>query len=163
VHEQPRIEYRAAQPYVGLTETVSMADLPAAVDRGFPELFGWLQTNGLLPAGAPLIRYVQVDMPAKLTIELGVPIDGDSPVDERIRRAELPAGRYAISMHVGPYDGLMAANAALQQWGREQHIVWAMDEDGCWGGRVESYLTDPSQQPDASKWQTELAYLIAKP
>jgi effector-binding domain-containing protein len=159
--EQPKIEDRPARPYVAVAETVSMQQLPAAVDRGFPEVFGWLQANRLQPAGAPFIRYVHVDMPSELSIELGVPIDGEAPVDERVQQGLLPAGRYAVLVHIGPYDGLVGANAALQQWARARDIVWAMDDGGRWRARVENYLTDPSQEPDASKWQTELAYLIA--
>jgi effector-binding domain-containing protein len=100
-------------------------------------------------------------MPSELSIELGVPIDGEAPVDERVHQGLLPAGRYAVLVHIGPYDGLVGANGALQQWARARDIVWAMDDGGRWRARVENYLTDPSQEPDASKWQTELAYLIA--
>jgi effector-binding domain-containing protein len=159
--EQPKIEYRAAQPYVALAETVTMAEFAPAIDRGFAELFGWLQANGLPPAGPPFIRYLQVDMPVGLTVELAVPIDGEPPADERVRPGLLAAGNYAVLVHGGPYDELVQANAALQQWGRERDIVWAMADDGRWLGRVEHYITDPSQQPDPSKWQTEVAYLIA--
>jgi hypothetical protein len=30
-----------------------------------------------------------------------------------------------------------------------------------WGGRLEIYLTDPDQEPDMSKWQTQLAFRLA--
>jgi hypothetical protein len=30
-----------------------------------------------------------------------------------------------------------------------------------WGGRLEIYLTDPSQEPDMSRWQTQLAFRLA--
>jgi hypothetical protein len=30
-----------------------------------------------------------------------------------------------------------------------------------WGCRLESYLTDPAERPDASQWQTELAFRLA--
>jgi hypothetical protein len=29
------------------------------------------------------------------------------------------------------------------------------------GSRLEIYLTDPSQEPDMSKWQTQLAFRLA--
>jgi hypothetical protein len=30
-----------------------------------------------------------------------------------------------------------------------------------WGGRVEFYITDPGEEPDPAKWETELAFLVA--
>ena len=31
-----------------------------------------------------------------------------------------------------------------------------------WAGRFEHYLTDPAAEPDAARWQTDVAYLIAR-
>ncbi|MBV9006968.1 MAG: hypothetical protein JOZ98_05740 [Solirubrobacterales bacterium] len=56
-------------------------------------------------------------------------------------------------------DGLLSANAILQQWAQERGIRWQVTDDSRWGARVERYLTDPSRQPDPSRWETELAYL----
>ena len=30
-----------------------------------------------------------------------------------------------------------------------------------WGARLEFYLTDPREEPDMSKWQTQLAFRLA--
>ncbi len=30
-----------------------------------------------------------------------------------------------------------------------------------WGSRLEIYLTDPNEEPDMSKWQTQLAFRLA--
>jgi hypothetical protein len=30
-----------------------------------------------------------------------------------------------------------------------------------WGARLEFYLTDPAEEPDMSKWQTQLAFRLA--
>jgi effector-binding domain-containing protein len=161
VYEEPKIEYRAAEPYVAIAETVTMGELGPAIARGFPALLGSLQTSGLAPTGAPFVRYLHVDMPAELSIEVAVPVHDAPPADDRRCQGLLPAGRYVTLVHVGTYDGLVGANTALQQWARQRDIAWAIDEGGRWGGRVERYLTDPSQQPDSSQWQTEIAYLIA--
>lgn len=69
------------------------------------------------------------------------------------------AGPVPHLQHVGPYEGLLSANARVQEWARERGIQWQMSEDSLWGARVERYLTDPSREPDPSRWETELAYL----
>jgi effector-binding domain-containing protein len=158
--QQPHIEQRPAQSYVAIPVTVRMPDFAAAIDRGFPELFGWMAARSLVPAGAPFIRYLRVDMDGELAVELAAPVDGATPADERVRGDELPAGHYVTLLHVGPYDGLLQANAALQQWAGEHGLRWAMDGSN-WRGRVEHYLTDPAQEPNASRWQTEVAYLLS--
>jgi effector-binding domain-containing protein len=159
-NSQPQIEYRTAQPYVALPVTTTMHELPGEVDRGFPELFRWLGSRGVTPTGAPFIRYLQLDMPNEMKIELAAPVAADPPPDGNVRIGVLPAGRYVTLMHVGPYDGLIDANGALQRWANEQGIAWRMVNSSTWAGRVERYLTDPSEHPDPSTWQTELAYLI---
>src|ERR1700761_4735351 len=104
---EPHIEDRPAESYLGISATVTMQTLAGAIDRGFPELFGWLASHRLTPAGAPFVRSLRSDMDAELDIELGVPVAEPAPADDRVRQGELPAGRYVILLHVGPYDGLI--------------------------------------------------------
>jgi effector-binding domain-containing protein len=149
---EPRIEERAEQPYVGIRERVTMEGLPPAVDRGFPALFAWLADRGVKPAGPPFIRYLDVTG-SELVIDLGVPVPEGVAGDERVRAQALPAGRWIVALHVGRFDGLRDAHAAVQDWARQQGIAW--------DGFAEHYRTDPREEPDSSRWETELAYLIA--
>lgn len=159
--DQPRIAARAAQPYVAVTEQVAPDQFPGAIDRGFTEVFGWLaQHADVSPAGAPLIRYVEVDMDTRLLIDLAVPVDGAPPPDERVRAGTLPAGDYVTLLFRGHYDGLVAANAAVQEWGERQGVRWAMDSPTAWRARIEQYFTNPREEPDPARWETEIAYLI---
>jgi effector-binding domain-containing protein len=162
VNSEPRIEQRAEQPYAGIRMRVTMEGLPAAVDQGFPELFGWLAEHGTAPAGPPFIRYHVIDMDRELDIELGVPAGVAAEVGGRVRSGVLPAGRYVVLRHTGPYDGLIASNAALQEWAAEQDVTLDSSDtpDGsAWRGRVEHYLTNPAEEPDPSKWEVDVAYL----
>ncbi len=160
---QPRIELRAALSYIAIPLSVTMSTLANAVNRGFPELFGWLSARSIPPAGAPFVRYLTIDMDGELDIELAAPVSGQTPPDEHLRPGVLPAGRYVTLLHVGPYDELVQANAALDKWGRDSSLRWAMDDGSIWRGRIETHLTDPAEQPDPSRWQTEIAYLTENP
>jgi effector-binding domain-containing protein len=119
VSQEPRIEERAAQHYAGIQATVPMDGISAAVDEAFPELFGWLAGTGTAPAGPPFIRFLVIDMEALLQLELGVPVAAPMTETGRIRPGILPAGRYVVLRHIGNYDGLIDANAALQQWAQD--------------------------------------------
>ena len=159
---EPHVETRAAQPYAAIRRSVGLDGLTAAVDQAFPPLFGWLAGQSVAVAAAPFIRYVVIDMPGRLDIELGVPAAVTAGDGGDIQPGLLPAGRYAVLRHVGPFDGLIGANAALLDWAREQGLTldcWDTDEGTAWRSRVEHYLTDPSAEPDPAKWETEIACL----
>jgi effector-binding domain-containing protein len=168
---EPETQVREAQPYIAIPVRVTMARLADEVDKGFPELFGWLREHGITPSGAPFIRYLVIDMDGELDIELTAPVGsevaaqvaGEVKGDGRVRYGVLPAGRYVTLKHVGPYDGLVASNARLQRWA-EEHGIELQREDtdrgSVWQGRVEHYLTDPSAEPDPAKWETEVGYLV---
>jgi effector-binding domain-containing protein len=159
---QPRVRERAEQAYAGIPVTVTMQTFPQAADTTFPELFGWLAGHGIAPAGPPFIRYHVIDMDAELEIEFGVPVDQPVPAGDRVRTGVLPAGRYASLLHVGPYDQLVAANAAVQDWARREGIALESSADERrWQGRVEYYLTDPREVTDPARWEAEVEYLIS--
>jgi effector-binding domain-containing protein len=171
MEQSPLIQRRAAQPYVAIPAHVSTeAEFRKAVDRGFPELFGWLRGNRIEPSGPPFIRYLEVAGEGQpLRFELAAPTATAVSGDERVQAGEVPAGRYATFLHVGPYNSsdvpdLRAARAELLEWGRREGIEWDASKTAhgtAFEACIERYLTDSSREPDWSKWETELAYLIA--
>jgi effector-binding domain-containing protein len=162
---EPQLQQRAVQHYAAIPMTVTMDTIPEAVDQAFPELFGWLDAQGIGAAGPPFMRFVVIDMAAELKIELAVPVDGPVAGSGRVRPGVLPGGRYAVLRHTGSYDGLIAANAALQQWATEHGVTfdtWEAPDGAAWRSRFEQYITDPSKESDPSKWETDIAYLIGE-
>jgi effector-binding domain-containing protein len=161
--DAPEIAERAAQPYAGISAWVPMSAVGSVADR-IPEIFGWLGARGPTPAGPPFFRYHVIDMARQLLVEAGVPVASAVEDDGDIRGGTLPAGRFATMTHTGAPDTLMAATAALLDWAGERGLAWDVSQTDAgekWGCRLESYLTDPAEQPDTSKWQTELAFRLA--
>lgn len=168
---EPQIQQRAAQPYLAIPAHVTTeAEFRRAADSGFPELFGWLQEHGVEPSGPLFIRYLVFDEEGTpLEIELAVPVAEEVPGDGRGKADVLPPGRYVTLLHVGPYRSTTApdlgtAQAALRDWTNEQGIALdsrETDRGSALGGCVEHYLVGPAEEPDHSKWETELAYLTA--
>jgi effector-binding domain-containing protein len=159
----PGITERAEQPYVAISASVTMDGLGAVAHR-LGDVFAWLAAHNLPPAGPPFFRYVVIDMARQLEVEVGVPVTAVVDGDAEVISGALPAGRYATVTHVGPPDSLMGATAELLAWGSEHGARWDMtvgDDGEHWRARLEFYLTDPGQQPDMSKWETQLAFRIA--
>jgi hypothetical protein len=150
---EPQVQERTAQPYLAIHAHVTTeAELRRAADRGFPELLGWLGEHGVEPAGPIFIRYAADSD----DIELGVPVAPGVSGDERVQAGALPAGRWATFVHVGPYRSetdpdLAAGHATLQAWMDAQELER--------GDYVEHFILGPAEQPDFTRWQTELAYL----
>jgi len=159
----PEITQRAEQPYAGISTWVTPAALGSVADH-IPEIFGWLGARGIAPAGPPFFRYIVIDMERQLLVEVGVPVASAVEDDGEIRGGTLPAGRFAVMTHTGAPDTLMAPTAALLDWAQAQGLAWDVSDTDAgeeWGCRLENYLTDPAEQPDLSKWQTELAFRLA--
>lgn len=160
----PEITQRAQQPYVAIRAHVTMSQLGEVAHR-LGEVFGWLAAHDLRPAGPPFFRYNVIDMERQLEVEVGVPVTTVVDAEDQVISGVLPAGRYATVVHVGPPDALEGATAALLDWAAERGLEWDMtpgDDGDRWGSRLEFYLTDPDQQPDMTKWETQLAFRLAE-
>jgi effector-binding domain-containing protein len=160
---QPRIVERPDQPYVAISGQVTMQTVATIADR-LPEVFVWLAEHDLEPAGAPFFRYNLVDMRRQLEVEVGVPVAAAVEGDGEVHAGVLPAGRYATVTHVGHPDELADVTAALLDWAAQQGLRWDMSETAHgqrWGCRLEVYHTDPADEPDMRKWETELAFRLA--
>jgi len=144
---------------------VTVKDLGSVADR-IPEIFGWLGARGIIPAGPPFFRYHVIDTERQLLVEAGVPVASALDADDGdIRGGTLPAGRFAVMTHTGAPETLMAATAALLEWAETRGLAWDVSQTDAgerWGCRLESYPTDPAEQPDTGKWQTELAFRLAE-
>jgi len=163
----PRVEQRAAQPYLAIAGRVTVRDIPAFADRT-PEVFAFLAARGVEPAGPPFFRYHVVDMARELELEVAVPVDDAAGIDlagaGEVTAGTVPAGRYATVTHVGPFDELVGATADLLAWAAREGLRWDVTDtpDGQrWGARLEVYHTDPREEPDPARYETELAFRLA--
>jgi effector-binding domain-containing protein len=162
---KPRLEHRHEIHYVAIRTQVAIP-FGAVLPPLWNEVFAWLRSKSIAPAGAPFIRYLTTDMARKLDLEVGIPVASAVPGERRISAGVFPAGEYAVMVYSGPYEGrgLVNANAALIAWAKDNHIAFQKSsKDGVewWEARLENYITDPATEPDPQKWQTELAFLTA--
>lgn len=141
------------EQHVAVVRTTTTAEgVGAVLHDALPAVFGHVMSKGLTPTLPPFTRYhSMVDESFDLEAGIGVaaPIEGDG----RIQPSTLPDGRVATTTHVGPYEGVGAAHRALEAWAAEHgETVTA-----AW----EVYVTDPGEEPDQSKWRTEVFAALA--
>ena len=126
---------------------VSPDQVSEALGWVLPACFQSAVDRGLGP-GRPFARYRTV-RPDELELDAGVVVSEPGTSDGDIKATQLPSCRAAVVMHVGPYEDLPASHRALVQWAKDNGHDPA---PGPW----EVYITDPSEQPDPSTWQTRL-------
>jgi effector-binding domain-containing protein len=162
----PTIIERPAQPYAGIRVTCPMRAIGRQAPPLIGEVFGWLGQRGIEPAGAPFFRYDVINMEADMQLTVGIPVTTAVDGDDRVEGGTLPDGRFATLTHTGSVrgKGLFNATVALLEWAAANDVKWDRHDTAggdAWACRLESYETNPDEEPDTSKWETVLAFKLA--
>ena len=143
------------QPVLVTRRRVKPGEIAKSLAEMFHQVFLFGGKAGVAVGGPPLTRYMEWG-PGLLTLDAGAPIpapyEGTDP--ERLVRGEvLPGGMVATTIHVGAYDKLSEAHAAMEVWIHEQGL---RPRGPLW----ESYVTDPGEYPDPKDWRTEIFWPV---
>jgi AraC family transcriptional regulator len=148
----------APQPVLTARRRVKRSAIAATIGETLGQVFAYAQQHGIAFAGLPLTRYIEIEF-GMVTMEPAMRIAGPmagGPADsaQGVVIAELPGGMAATTMHVGPYEGLPDAYAAIQEWMESEGLKPA-------GAPWECYVNDPGEFPDSKDWKTEVFWPVA--
>jgi effector-binding domain-containing protein len=144
---------RTATLTAGVRNTVPMEGLSEFFSHAFSETMRVLDAQGLHPAGPPFGKYY--GMPgATVDVEAGFPVTTPVAPDGEVAPGTLPGGEVVEAIHLGPYDTMAQTYAVIEQFfaatGRTPGgVMW------------ESYLSDPSNEPDPATWRTLISWPAA--
>lgn len=138
----------AAQQVAVERATLTVPEIPAFLGQAYREVAAFLCLRGSGPAGPPFARFHQLG-PGRFEVEAGFPSAGGGAGEDRVEMLTLPAGPAARTMHVGPYDEMEGAYAALSGWVRQHGGEPSGD---AW----EVYFSDPDEETDPATWRTEV-------
>lgn len=142
-----------SQPAAVVRAEVPMAEIRSVFDRGFHAVMAAVAEQGLEVAGAPFGYYPR--MPGEtVAVAVGFPVGGQVRASGDVEPLDLPAGRAVQGVHVGPYEALEQTYGELVAWSQQQGLELA---EGMW----ETYLSDPSAEPDPSTWRTLITWPLA--
>ena len=161
---EPRIEHRDLRHYVGVSRRIAACQFAGAIGSGWPEVRDWMVRRRIVSAGAPFIRYCVLGDEGTFELVLGVPVPHRVAGDADVHAGVLPAGRYVVARHVGPFEGLPRSHALLRRWASERGVTfdrWHTGRGEAWRASAEHYLVDPCTEADPSRWEVELTYLTA--
>jgi len=144
----------APQPVLVVRRRVKRSEIAATIGEVLPHIFVHAQKNGIALAGLPFTRYLEMG-PGLITMEPGMRVTSPGASGEGDVIADtLPGGPAATTTHIGPYDKLSGAYAAIEQWMESQGLVAA-------GAPWESYINDPGDYPDPKDWKTEVFWPVS--
>jgi effector-binding domain-containing protein len=136
------------QPVVSIRTKCKPGAIKETLSDLLPSSFTHVMARGKHPAGPPFTRFHRFT-PEEVELEGGCPVTEHVDGDGRVEAGELPGGEVAATVHVGPYETLSEAYAALEEWvklnGRRQK-----------GAPWEVYWSDPGQETDPGRWKTEI-------
>jgi AraC family transcriptional regulator len=131
----------------------SHADIAKTLGQLLGPVFQYAMTNGIELRSPPTTLYVEWG-PGMVTIHAGMMVAAANPPDGMFVET-LPACEAAVTIHTGPYEGLRAAHAAVDEWIATQGLEKA-------GAPREVYLTDPGEVPDPKQWKTQLVWPVRR-
>ena len=122
--------------------------MPGFISTAIPKILGRLRVLGVDPAGPPFVIYHEFGsqgIDAEVSVPVAPPIKATGSIKSRV----LPAMTVARTLHVGPYERLGDAYAALTDWIKGHGFEVA-------GPVEERYLNGPGDRVPASEYQTEI-------
>jgi effector-binding domain-containing protein len=145
------------QPTLTIRETATMASIPERMGEIFSEIIAFMNKKGIAPAGAPFAFWHNMNSESiskgvfdmECGFPVGMPVEGAS----QIKASRLPGGKVVAALHIGPYEALAETYEVVQTWIKEKGYL--VEED-MW----ETYLTNPCEVPDKSRWMTEIFWPI---
>ncbi len=145
-----KIQYKQAFPSLFMRQTCAVAELPQMLQRSYGKIMQYLETLKQYPQDAPYALYHNMDMQA-LDVQAGFLVSKELPPQGDIQYGELPAGRYATGLFIGPYNQMEPFYDALNHWLEEQKEKPA-------GPVFEWYFSPPDTPPE--KIRTEVWFAL---
>lgn len=143
VKEQP------TQQTLSIRTRAAVQNLPQMFGEGYGKIAQYLGQLGEHPIGPPFAAYYNMDM-NDLDVELGFPVARQLPGKDEIKAGQIPGGRAATCLYIGPYSNIEPAYTALMKWMADNGYEAA-------GVAYELYLNDPTKTPPA-ELQTQIFF-----
>ncbi|TNE65029.1 MAG: hypothetical protein EP344_03280 [Bacteroidetes bacterium] len=142
-----------AKFYAGRRATVEFAQMPDYYSTNMPKTFELLQKAGVEMAGAPSGLYWSWDEEAgKTDMACAIPVATDKKI-AGLDIIPLDSGQALVIEYFGIYDSIGNAHYAMDDYLLEKNLESIPPV-------IEEYLTDPTQEPDTSKWLTKVIYYV---
>jgi len=137
--------------YIGVRDEISWDEMEAFYGTNLDVAFQAVQGAGLEMDGAPSgIYYTWNEEERTTDMVAAIPVKGAASLDNF--EVTPVSGKALHVAYYGPYEGSGAAHYALDDYLKANNIESEM--------AIEEYVTDPTTEPDTSKWLTNIYYVL---
>lgn len=148
------IQEMPSRSFVLKRGTVAMSNIGIFYASNLGSIYTAVGVAGHEPVGKPCGIYYSWDEEAGTTdMCAAIPVADGSLRIEGYETVTIPASRMVKLPYYGSYEGAMDAHIAMGDYLKANDLVQN-------GPVIEEYITDPTTEPDTTKWLTNILYLI---
>lgn len=136
--------------YAGMKETVTWAEIGPKMEYMYDQIMVAIQKQNLTVTERPFAVYHAMNE-GTIELECGIPVRDSFESKNNVLCNKRSAGEYAFSIHKGSYENLETTHTVIQNWITDHELKVI-------GGPMEIYLTDQQNEPDTTKWITQIYY-----
>jgi effector-binding domain-containing protein len=132
----------------------TMDEMSRSMSELFKVVMESVEKQGLTIDGIPFNHYIYYDQATGLsTFEVGFPVTGPGKSMDGIKAIKVEGFQALEAIHTGPYTEFGDSYEKFMRYITENKVPVRMTS---W----EFYLTDPTMEPDETKWKTLIAFPI---
>ena len=132
----------------------TMPEMKKVMENHFGTIMQFTSHQGLEIQGAPIVQWHSYNPDAESEFTCMVPVQIDSAIAAKnVYSINLPETKTVMIKYVGPYEGSYNAWVALDNYVSYNALIINGDP---W----EEYITDPSNEPDSTKWITNIYFPV---
>jgi effector-binding domain-containing protein len=135
---------------ISIRDTASSITLASKLTDFYKKISLVIKQKKLTTVGVPFSLYHSYT-PQSFDMEAGIPVNKKVVLSGNVECKEFPATKVAMASYFGPYSSTAVVYEAIEKYVKEKSLEIS-------GGPWEEYITDPSMEPDTSKWQTDIYY-----
>jgi len=152
-YEIRTIDFPAKQ-LVALRKEMPMSEMGTFIQKEMPKIGEAVMSKNIEMAGTAMtLTYVWDEENGVTESAVAIPVNGEQDLGGDYEFVEIAATKALVVDYYGEYEGSVAAHMAIDEYMKAQGLTWKTPV-------IEEYVTDPSQEPDPSKWLTRVYYLL---
>lgn len=139
---------------IGVSSSGTMENIGEDMGRIFGLVMQAMQAQGSQMSGPPFAHYLDYDETTGVSnYYAGVPVVSAGKRSGEVLPMTFPEVRVLQAVHTGPYEEFESSYNRLMAYAAENGIRLT-------GSSYEFYLNDPESEPDPSRWQTRIAFVV---
>lgn len=143
----------AAGDYLLIKDSCALDVMDSVMGANFGQIMGYIQMSDVKPMGAPIVFWQKFEPQAISVFWAAIPVDKPSHVRGRVENFRYEGGKICKIEYYGPYEGSAGAWNSLDSYIESKGYTMS-------GAPFEQYITDPTTEPDTTKWQTNICFPV---